>query len=198
MWLDCKSSGSFPFHLFNFIVSLASFCFRPRVDGMTFACLCPLFDFLQRNEVSYIFAVEARYPHIGMRVWIHRNGDVTVRRSFNCLMAATLFFWCPGILSWLDKWHLLLSHGRHHSARSDPKGWESGRCGSCGTGNIRKRASGGRLGFFFFTTQRDLHAAWFSEPLFTTQAPQVLALDSAPVEVSGGSQVQKMSSRSCK
>lgn len=109
----------------------------------------PLFDFLQRNEVSYIFAVEARYPHIGMRVWIHRNGDVTVRRSFNCLMAATLFFWCPGILSWLDKWHLLLSHGRHHSARSDPKGWESGRCGSCGTGNIRKRASGGRLGFFF-------------------------------------------------
>lgn len=54
------------------------------------------------------------------------------------------------------------------------------------------------MGFFFFTTQRDLHAAWFSEPLFTTQAPQVLALDSAPVEVSGGSQVQKMSSRSCK
>ena len=35
-----------------------------------------LFDFLQR-KVSYIFAVEARYPHIGMRVWIH--GDVTKR-----------------------------------------------------------------------------------------------------------------------
>ena len=83
------------FYSFPCFILLSSKCWRDDF------CM-PLFDFLQRNEVSYIFAVEARYPHIGMRVWIHRNGDVTVRRSFNCLMAATLFFLVPrnSLVAW--------------------------------------------------------------------------------------------------
>ena len=179
-------SMSFPFQLFNFIVSLASSCFRPSVDRMTFACLCLTFC----NAVRCLTSLLLKLAILILACVCGSTGMLTWRCD-----AATLIF-CPGILSWLDKWHLLLSHGRHHSARSEPKGWESG-CGSCGTGNIMNCASGGLLGIFK-KKQTNLHAAWFSEPLFTTQAPQVLALDSAPVEVSGGSQVQKMSSRSCK